>query len=203
MTRSLSILLLSGLLLSWGCGGEEEDSDEAESVEVEPSDEGEEEGEHAHDDDDLEHREGETDEEHAEHDTHVPPAEGELYVESEELILDEETRARVAPEQRGLAHILFRYRGADRADGVTRTKEAAEALARQALERVQGDEEFGAVASEMSDDSANKDHGGIMGLLEEGLLPEPLDAALFNMEIGEVRGPIESPLGYHVLSRTE
>lgn len=201
MTRTLSILLVSGLLLCWGCGGEEEDTEEAESVEVEPSEEGEdgEEGEG----EESEHEEGEEDDEHAEHDTDVPPAEGQLHVGSDELVLDEATRARVAPEQRGLAHILFRYRGAERAEGVTRAKEAAEALARQAHERVQGGEEFGAVAAEMSDDSANKDHGGIMGLLEQGLLPEPLDDALFAMEVGEVRGPVESPLGYHVLTRTE
>lgn len=194
------MLLLSMILVSYACGGEEE-SEEVESVEVEGSDE--EEGDHEHDDDDLEHREGETDEEHAEHDTHVPPEEGVLYVESDELLLDEETRARVAPEQRGLAHILIRYRGAERAEGVTRTKEAAEALSRQALERVQGDEDFGAVAAELSDDGANKDHGGVMGLLERGLLPEPIDDALFAMEVGEVRGPVESPLGYHILTRTE
>lgn len=201
MTRTLSILLLSGLLLCWGCGGEEEDTEEAESVEVEPSEEAEagEEGEEGEGD----QSEDEEDDEHAEHDTDVPPAEGQLHVGSDELVLDEATRARVAPEQRGLAHILFRYRGAERAEGVTRAKEAAEALARQAHERVQGGEDFGAVAAEMSDDSANKDHGGIMGLLEQGLLPEPLDDALFAMEVGEVRGPIESPLGYHVLTRTE
>ncbi|MFT5356045.1 MAG: peptidyl-prolyl cis-trans isomerase D [Polyangiales bacterium] len=199
MMRFLVPLLFSGLFLSWGCGAEE-DPDETENVEIEPSDEGESE-EHEHDD--LEHRDDETDEEHAEHDTHVPPAEGELYVESEELILDDETTARVAAEQRGLAHILFRYRGAERAEGVTRTKEAAEALAREALERVQGDEGFGAVAADVSDDGANNEHGGVMGLLEQGLLPEPLDDALFAMEVGEVRGPVESALGYHVLTRTE
>ena len=199
MTRALFILLLSGLLLSWGCGADEE-TEEAENVEVEGGDEDGELDEH---DDDLEHEEGETDEEHAEHDTHAPPGEGELYVESEELVLDDAVRARVAPEQRGLAHILIRYSGAERAEGVTRAKDAAEALARQALERVEGGEEFGAVAAELSDDGANKEHGGVMGLLEAGLLPEPIDHALFGMEVGEVRGPVESPLGYHILTRTQ
>ncbi|MFK8001629.1 MAG: peptidylprolyl isomerase [Polyangiales bacterium] len=197
MTRTLSILLLSGLLFSWGCGGEEEDTDEAESVEVEPSDDGDESEDSEDEDEVADNLEDE------EVDTGEEELGGELSVESDELILDEETRARVAPEQRGLAHILFRYQGAERAEGVTRAKPAAEALARQALERVQGDEDFGAVAAEMSDDTANKDHGGIMGLLEQGLLPEPLDDALFAMEVGEVRGPVESPLGYHVLTRTE
>lgn len=200
MTRTLSILLLSGLLLCWGCGGEE-DTEETESVEVEASEDGEEEGEGDEEGESAEAAEGEADE--ADDEYAADEEHGELSVESDELILDEETRARVAPEQRGLAHILFRYQGAERAEGVTRAKDAAEALARQALERVQGDEDFGAVAAEMSDDGANKDHGGIMGLLEQGLLPEPLDDALFAMEVGEVRGPVESPLGYHVLTRTE
>ena len=199
MQGRIGFFLLAGCLALGACGGEEaEEVEEVEEVEV--SDD---ETDPGHEDDDLIHEEGETDEEHAVHDTHPRPDDGELFVESEELILDDETRARVAPERRGLAHILIRYRGAERAEGVSRSKSDAETLAQQVLARAQDeDEDFGALAAELSDDSANKDHGGDMGALEQGLLPEALDEALFAMEVGEVRGPIESPLGYHVLTRT-
>ena len=117
---------------------------------------------------------------------------------------DESTTERVASATRGIAHILVRYRGASRASTeVTRSQTDAEARAREALQRVEGGEDFAAVAADMSDDVANKDHGGDMGRLEQGLLPPALDEALFAMDVGEVRGPIETRLGYHVIQRTE
>ena len=198
MTRkSYALWMLMGLT---ACGQEAPEDTEVETVEAEGSDEGDDESGEGDEVADHEAHDEEGDHEEPEDDS--AEESGELVVESDDLILDEETRARVAPDSRGVAHILFRYRGAERAEGVTRAKSEAETLARQAYERVQG-EDFGAVAAELSDDTANKDHGGEMGVIEHGLLPEPIDDALFSMEIGEVRGPIESPLGYHVLRRTE
>lgn len=128
----------------------------------------------------------------------------ELAIDVEEYALEESTTARVAGERRGVAHILIRYRGADRApSSVTRSKEEAEALARELAQRIEGGADFAAVAAEASEDDANKDHGGEMGTLERGLLPAPLDEALFSMEVGEVRGPIETALGFHLVRRTE
>ena len=126
-----------------------------------------------------------------------------LAIEVEELTPDEETRERVAAETRGIAHILVRYRGAARAgSSVTRSQAEAEARAREALAQVEGDAEFAEVAAEMSDDEANREHGGSMGALEQGLLPGPLDTALFSMEVGDVR-LVETELGFHVVTRTE
>ncbi|MEM6956825.1 MAG: peptidylprolyl isomerase [Myxococcota bacterium] len=181
------------LLLCLACGSEES-AEEAENVEVEAS-EGESteaEGEAEEDDDE--------DALLADGDEDDTPTE--LVVRAEELSLDDETRARVAPEERHLFHILVRYRGAERAGDATRSRDDAEARAQEALEAARAGD-FSAVAAAMSDDTANKDHGGDMGMLGRGLLPEALDDALFAMEIGEIRGPVESPLGFHVLLRGE
>ncbi|MEM9067620.1 MAG: peptidylprolyl isomerase [Myxococcota bacterium] len=189
----MRVLALALILVA--CGGEEEASEAEESTE-ETSSEGEEsEGEES---------EGEESEDELDEEAEADEESLDLDINAEEHALDEETTERVAPERRGIAHILVRYRGGDRTpSSVTRSKEDAEARAQEILERVNGGADFSDVASEMSDDEANKDHGGEMGTLERGLLPAPLDGALFEMEVGDVRGPIETPLGYHVVRRTE
>ncbi len=177
-------MAMCGLMLLLACGGEESEV-EATEEEVSENDESvEASGEESDDGDEA-----------AEEDP------DELMVGGD-LALDEETTAQGAPERRGLAHILVRYRGGERTpSSVTRSKADAETRANQALSRAQ-EEDFGAVAAEMSDDDANAESGGGMGSLERGLLPEALDDALFSMEVGEIRGPIESPFGYHVIRRT-
>ncbi len=199
----LTSVLMVGTLVA--CGGEEEETVET-SGEDESADEASEESEsdeEASDDDELTDDEFGDDELGELGDDELDDeAPTELQVDADELVLDDSTRDRVAPERRSLAHILIRYQGADRASGVTRSKADAEALAREVLGRAQS-EDFAVVAAEVSEDQASKDHGGDMGTLEQGLLPEPLDDALFSMEIGEIRGPIERPLGFHILRRAE
>ncbi|HJL29470.1 MAG TPA: peptidylprolyl isomerase, partial [Polyangiaceae bacterium LLY-WYZ-15_(1-7)] len=174
------------------CGGGEED----EATSEEEAAEGEAEGEASEGEEGAEEGDGEDE-------APADPDALELDVEVEELAPPEDAERRVAPEQRGIAHVLVRFRGAERAPAsVRRSKEEAEARAREALERIEGGETLAAVAAEMSDDDANKDHGGDMGTLPHGLLPGPVDTALFEMEVDEVRGPIESPFGYHVIQRT-
>lgn len=177
---------MCGLVFLLACGGEESEAEE-EGSEEEASEE--ESGDEASEDEATDESDDESEPD-------------ELAVVGD-LALDQETTARVAPDQRGLAHILVRYRGAERApSSITRSKSDAEARAREALTRAQ-DGDFGAVAAEMSDDDANAESGGDMGGLERGLLPEALDDALFSMEVGEIRGPLESPFGYHVIRRTQ
>lgn len=190
--RSLTLALALGL--SGACGGGEEEAATSE----EEAAEGEAEGEAS------EGGEGDEGEDtDLEDEAPADPDALELDVEVEELAPPEDAEQRVAPEQRGIAHVLVRFRGAERAPAsVRRSKEDAEARAREALERIEGGETLAAVAAEMSDDDANKDHGGDMGTLPHGLLPGPVDTALFEMEVDEVRGPIESPFGYHVIQRT-
>ncbi|HJK94376.1 MAG TPA: peptidylprolyl isomerase [Polyangiaceae bacterium LLY-WYZ-15_(1-7)] len=190
--RLRSVTLALALGLAGACGGGEED----EATSEEEAAEGEAEGEASEGEEGAEEGDGEDE-------APADPDALELDVEVEELAPPEDAERRVAPEQRGIAHVLVRFRGAERAPAsVRRSKEEAEARAREALERIEGGETLAAVAAEMSDDDANKDHGGDMGTLPHGLLPGPVDTALFEMEVDEVRGPIESPFGYHVIQRT-
>ena len=96
----------------------------------------------------------------------------------------------VAPEQRRAAHILITP-GADR--DAARAKAAA--LAEQA--RAGGD--FAALARANSEDPGSKDQGGDLGWVERGVMVGAFEEALFAMAAGEVRGPVETDFGFHVL----
>ncbi|MES2858998.1 MAG: SurA N-terminal domain-containing protein [Pseudomonadota bacterium] len=101
-----------------------------------------------------------------------------------------------AVEQRQVSHILVEVpAGADAA--ATKAAEArANALAAQA--RAPG-ADFAALAKASSDDAGSKDKGGDLGLMAKGTLPGPFEDAAFAMQSGEVRGPVKSDFGWHVI----
>ncbi|MBM3989729.1 MAG: hypothetical protein FJ298_01845 [Planctomycetes bacterium] len=80
-------------------------------------------------------------------------------------------------------------------DGAAR--ERATALVREL--RAGGD--FAALARERSDDPASALRGGDLAIYERGRRDALLRAAAFEMSVGEVVGPVETPLGFHVLQR--
>lgn len=101
---------------------------------------------------------------------------------------------------RGVSHILIRWQGVERAPStVTRSKEEAEARTNEAMARAA--EDWTAAVTEFCEDDATNTHDGELGDLEQGILPGPMDEALFGMEVGDLRGPIETEVGYHVLKR--
>ena len=75
---------------------------------------------------------------------------------------------------------------------------AAQARARQVLERIRGGEDFAAVAREVSD-GANASRGGDMGLLTRQQLPVALQGPMARVEVGEIKGPLRSQQGFHIL----
>jgi parvulin-like peptidyl-prolyl isomerase len=59
--------------------------------------------------------------------------------------------------------------------------------------------EFGDMAREFSDDTANSGDGGDLGFINEGQMVEEFEKAAFSLEVGEVSGIIETQFGYHIL----
>lgn len=103
-------------------------------------------------------------------------------------------------EQRSVAHILVQV-AADASDGDKKAAEArAKTLATQA--RAAG-ADFAALAKANSDDAGSKDKGGDLGLMSKGGLPGPFEDAAFAMKVGEVRGPVKSDFGWHVIKVNE
>jgi len=93
-------------------------------------------------------------------------------------------------ERRRARHILVEA-GAD--DAAARAR--AEALA----ERARAGEDFSALAAQNSDDPGSKGQGGDLGWATRESFVGPFADALFGMEKGEIRGPVQTQFGYHVI----
>ncbi|MGV8922652.1 MAG: SurA N-terminal domain-containing protein [Thermomonas sp.] len=101
-----------------------------------------------------------------------------------------------AAEQREVSHILVQVA----ADANDADKKAAEARANKlAAEARAPGADFAALAKANSDDAGSKDKGGDLGLMTKGGLPGPFEDAAFTMKPGEVRGPVKSDFGWHII----
>ena len=99
-------------------------------------------------------------------------------------------------EQRSVSHILVQVA----ADASEADKKAAEARANKLATQARAPgADFAALAKANSDDAGSKDKGGDLGLMSKGGLPGPFEDAAFAMQSGEVRGPVKSDFGWHVI----
>ncbi|HZG45054.1 MAG TPA: peptidyl-prolyl cis-trans isomerase [Allosphingosinicella sp.] len=105
----------------------------------------------------------------------------------------------MSAEQRLASHILIAAPADDAAAQAAAQKKAA-ALAEQA-KRPGAD--FAALARANSEDPGSKDSGGDLSWVEKGVMVKPFEDALFSMQAGEVRGPVKTDFGYHVLQLRE
>ncbi|MEO1037769.1 MAG: SurA N-terminal domain-containing protein [Pseudomonadota bacterium] len=97
---------------------------------------------------------------------------------------------RTDPE-RNPRHILITIDDGDEA--------AAETLAQSLTERALAGEDFAALATEFSKDGGSASQGGDLGWVRPGQFVPSVDEAVFAMAIDEIRGPIRSDFGYHVV----
>ena len=89
------------------------------------------------------------------------------------------------PEQRNIRVVLNK----DKA-------QADKALAE--LQSDNSDTSWNKIAAQFSTDTNSKDKGGIRESVTPGLLPDPVDQAVFDASEGEVQGPVETPEGFYV-----
>lgn len=97
-------------------------------------------------------------------------------------------------EQRRARHILIAPSGDDAAD---------EAKARTAYERATRGEDFAALAKELSADTGSAAQGGDLGWAERGFFVPAFADAVWSMQPGEIRGPVRSEFGWHVIRLDE
>lgn len=113
---------------------------------------------------------------------------------------EEQSAKYASAEQRSVSHILVQV-AADASDA---DKKAAEARANKlAAEARAPGADFAALAKANSDDAGSKGNGGDLGLMSKGGLPGPFEDAAFAMQAGEVRGPVKSDFGWHVIKVNE
>src|ERR1700689_343192 len=95
-------------------------------------------------------------------------------------------------EQRRVRHILL---------SVNDPKEdaAVKAKAEGILKRAQAGEDFSKLANEFSQDPGSAPQGGDLGWSERKVFVGPFADAAFGMKVDEIRGPVKTQFGYHIL----
>lgn len=100
-----------------------------------------------------------------------------------------------------VSHILICYSGAPGCIS-TSTQGEASALAQSVYAQANATN-FVDLAKQYSADKNNKDKGGEIGTFPKGVMIEQFDTAVFAAKAGEIVGPVETPLGYHIIYKTK
>lgn len=99
------------------------------------------------------------------------------------------------PEQRSASHILI---AADPADAAARAK--AKARATELYETLsKSPARFAELARTESQDPGSAEQGGSLGSFGRGAMVKPFEDAVFAMKVNEIRGPVETDFGYHII----
>ena len=98
----------------------------------------------------------------------------------------------VQAEQRRVRHILIPV--ADPKDDA-----AAKTQVESILKRAQAGEDFAKLAKEFSQDPGSAQQGGDLGWSERKVWVAPFADAAFSMNVGDIRGPVKTQFGYHIL----
>jgi peptidyl-prolyl cis-trans isomerase D len=99
-------------------------------------------------------------------------------------------------ERRHGRHILITI--GDGVDDAAAKKKAEELTA-----KAKAGADFAQLAKENSKDPGSAQQGGDLGWAQRGMFVGPFEDALFAMSVGEIRGPVKSDFGYHVLKLDE
>jgi peptidyl-prolyl cis-trans isomerase D len=99
------------------------------------------------------------------------------------------------PEQVSVSHILVQVEPGGGPDAEAKGKARAEAL----LARAKSGEDFAKLAQENTDDPTGKENGGQLPPFGRGQMVPEFEQAAFDMRPGEIRGPIKTSFGYHII----
>jgi peptidyl-prolyl cis-trans isomerase D len=99
----------------------------------------------------------------------------------------------LVPEKRHARHILIT--GKDDASAL--------AQAQQVLAQAKAGKDFGELAKQYSQDSGSAKNGGDLGWAERGSFDAAFADALFGMSVGEIKGPVKTQYGYHIIRLDE
>jgi peptidyl-prolyl cis-trans isomerase D len=117
---------------------------------------------------------------------------------------DKRTKEFSAPEERRASHILLEVAKDDKGKLKSDSLATAKAKAEELMKKVGSDAaKFADAAKTESKDPGSAAQGGDLGFNPRGVMVKPFDDAMFSMKSGEVRGPIETDFGVHIIRLTE
>lgn len=117
---------------------------------------------------------------------------------SEEQLLDRYQQAiesYTSAEFRTASHILLTLE-----DGASeeQSKQVQDKLA-DIRKRVIAGEDFASLAREYSQDPGSAADGGNLGEIEKGVMVQPFEKALYEMQVGEISSPVKTAFGWHLI----
>ncbi|MFC2134505.1 peptidylprolyl isomerase [Bacteroidota bacterium] len=99
----------------------------------------------------------------------------------------------IIPEKYKIAHIFID----PQATGAL--KEKAKLFAKSLVDSINNGADFSELAKKYSDDPGSASAGGDLGYVKRGLFYPEFEAVAFALDIGELSGIVESPVGYHII----
>jgi peptidyl-prolyl cis-trans isomerase SurA len=69
--------------------------------------------------------------------------------------------------------------------------------------KLKGGEDFGKLATELSQDPGSAPKGGDLGFFDRRRMVQPFDSAAFSLKSGEYSSPVRTPYGWHIIKVTE
>ena len=109
-----------------------------------------------------------------------------------------------APEERRASHILLSVEKDEKGQPKVASKDAAKAEAEAIIKQVgTSAEKFAELAKTKSKDPGSAAQGGDLGFFGRGQMVKPFEEAVYSMKPAEIRGPIESDFGFHIIRLTE
>ena len=116
-----------------------------------------------------------------------------------QALYDEQASKYVTPEERHARHVLIRLLPDADDEATTAALEKADSV----VSRLDGGEEFAALAKELSDDPGSAANGGDLGFFGRGIMAPEFENAVFELQPGERSKPVKSPFGFHVIELVE
>jgi peptidyl-prolyl cis-trans isomerase SurA len=103
----------------------------------------------------------------------------------------------VIPEKLTIYHI-FKNPKAN-----SQVKKKARELAEALLDSLKAGADFATLAKKYSDDPGSASQGGDLGFVKRGMFYPEFEAAAFSLNVNEISGVVESPVGFHIIQLLE
>jgi len=107
---------------------------------------------------------------------------------------DKNKNSYVVPEKRHARHILI---------ATTKDDAADRKLAEDVYAQAKAGKDFAQLAKQYSKDPGSAQNGGDLGWADRSTFVGPFTDALYSMSVGEIRGPVKSQYGYHIIRLDE
>ena len=99
-------------------------------------------------------------------------------------------------------HVLIGWKDAPAARAATRTKDEADKIAKEVLDKVKAGEDMAGLMKQYSEDPGSKDNGRVYDVAPDSPMVEPFKDLSLRLELNEA-GVVKSPFGWHVIKRIQ